>query len=661
MSLRGRTRLSDERGATLVTAVIALPVLVLMLSFVIDVGNWFVHKRHLQMQADAAVLAGAGEVQVPCDDNAVLGRARQYGGLAAYNGQAARNLQLGGTAPSDVHGVFNSPTWHGQSSPTDSDVATGGPCATRMIDLKLTETDLPFFFGIGDVDFINVQARAEIRALEEFDNFIPLSVSEARWKNGEVTYFDQSGGGNVELGRRTISEAGANGAGQSIWDHGGSPFPVTFSSSVSRVGVRVALSTSDSVTCGDTGVQCFDNVLFARGYAADPAVSAGGLPVARQTGVSGVSCNDGSFTTTATGQGSSCSISLTATVDWGVANPSQTYNASVIATIAGADYNLTWANGTNPSQWSGSLSVPPDAGALPITLRWEARRGRIGNQNCTNQNRCTGSFGTVQRTFSSSSDDSGPIELAQLWENGSFGVTAFPQCSAGVPACTRSFVTKIALPGTLEAAQSVGDPLYRMRPLEGNSQTHLLDCDEDVANAEDELALGCHNPGYVINSGQSCGGYNNPQALPDPSPCAITQTGQSASQIGKGINKRILGDEKPNTCTAPNRWAQFFTPGFDTTDPRIVHIVLTDWSTFTGSGNEAFPVRRFAAFYITGWQGNPGFDNPCQGNGDDTAARGEVVGHWIKYVQKVNTGGAGNELCDLSGTSLELCVPVLTR
>jgi hypothetical protein len=29
-------------------------VLVLLISFSVDIGNWWVHKRHLQLQADAA-------------------------------------------------------------------------------------------------------------------------------------------------------------------------------------------------------------------------------------------------------------------------------------------------------------------------------------------------------------------------------------------------------------------------------------------------------------------------------------------------------------------------------------------------------------------------------------------------------------------------------
>jgi uncharacterized membrane protein len=38
-----------------------LPVLILFAAFAIDVGNWFTHKRHLQLKADAGALAAAGK------------------------------------------------------------------------------------------------------------------------------------------------------------------------------------------------------------------------------------------------------------------------------------------------------------------------------------------------------------------------------------------------------------------------------------------------------------------------------------------------------------------------------------------------------------------------------------------------------------------------
>ena len=39
----------------------AIPVFFALAAIVLDVGNWYVHKRHLQTQVDAAALAGGGE------------------------------------------------------------------------------------------------------------------------------------------------------------------------------------------------------------------------------------------------------------------------------------------------------------------------------------------------------------------------------------------------------------------------------------------------------------------------------------------------------------------------------------------------------------------------------------------------------------------------
>ena len=67
-----------ERGAAIVMVVVWLPILVLIAAFVVDIANWFVHRRHLQMQADAAALAAAGDWAFPgCSDAAIEARARR--------------------------------------------------------------------------------------------------------------------------------------------------------------------------------------------------------------------------------------------------------------------------------------------------------------------------------------------------------------------------------------------------------------------------------------------------------------------------------------------------------------------------------------------------------------------------------------------------------
>ena len=150
------------------------------------------------------------------------------------------------------------------------------------------------------------------------------------------------------------------------------------------------------------------------------------------------------------------------------------------------------------------------------------------------------------------------------------------------------------------------------------------------------------------------------------------QTGSATNQVPAGLNLRVLGAEKPNTCPGPvgtlghNNWSLF--PNLPAGDPRIVPVVLTPVGSFDGRGSTTVPVTNFATFYVTGWTGQgQGFNNPCQGNGDDPVPNndaGYIVGHFIKYVQTLNTGGGGPGFCNLAaGGSLSsgTCVAVLTQ
>ena len=54
-------------------------------------------------------------------------------------------------------------------------------------------------------------------------------------------------------------------------------------------------------------------------------------------------------------------------------------------------------------------------------------------------------------------------------------------------------------------------------------------------------------------------------------------------------------------------------------DPRLITLFLTGYGTFTGTGNETFPIVSFGAFYVTGWgQGDVtdarNIEDPCAGN-----------------------------------------------
>ena len=53
----------NERGQVIVLAAVMIPVMLLLTALVVDVGNWYTHKRQLQNRADAGALAGGLSVR----------------------------------------------------------------------------------------------------------------------------------------------------------------------------------------------------------------------------------------------------------------------------------------------------------------------------------------------------------------------------------------------------------------------------------------------------------------------------------------------------------------------------------------------------------------------------------------------------------------------
>src|SRR5262249_30063743 len=52
----------DERGAVLAVAAVMIPVFLVLTALIVDVGNWYTHKRQLQNRADAGALAAGLEL-----------------------------------------------------------------------------------------------------------------------------------------------------------------------------------------------------------------------------------------------------------------------------------------------------------------------------------------------------------------------------------------------------------------------------------------------------------------------------------------------------------------------------------------------------------------------------------------------------------------------
>jgi hypothetical protein len=318
-----RRRAGDERGAALILVAVGLPAFIAFGIFAIDVGNWWVHKRHLQTQADAAALAGAREFRFPaCNDKAIVEEAVNYsGGVLAdpdlnfttfdgaplnYNHQLAASARLPAGPTAGIHTQVNTPDpWDGAhpadrrndgkwvdddpADPDDGDLrdmapADRKPCTAQMVDVKVTETDLVGRFSplrflnvFGFVDFIDARARVELRALEETTDLMPLAVEDVNPKTVRAWLYDEDTGeslGSAELEPHKPDEDGLLIYSNDVSDLG-TPIPVDFNSGKRRVGAVIGFSGGDAVDCpaaGDPpgGTYCYgtpaDGVTRIRGY-----------------------------------------------------------------------------------------------------------------------------------------------------------------------------------------------------------------------------------------------------------------------------------------------------------------------------------------------------------------------------------------------------------
>ena len=654
-----RRRLAPQCGAVLVTVALFAPVAILFASFAIDAGDAWWHQRHLQVQADAGALAAAQQFQ-PCDNSQISVRAQQYGGI----GSGAYNQQIGGTASSNVHQLINSQTFYGQSSPIDTTVNTSDPCTAMMADVKMTEANLPFWLSIpnelmtGFPD-INAQARVEIRQETTVGpGTLPVSVNDVTFKSAEAFFINESpGANNAVLAAEPLVQTGASN-GLTLWSGTNNPTSVTVPSvSGSDVAVRIALSGTNNLTgnmstdCAASGVLCFDSgggnapLLDVHGWSSSGTGTLS-APILRQVFLTQNSCGDQYFTSSYyTGASTSCTDNVQANIDFG-ASP------KLSGITVSANGNSLSCTSARPAVCTGSVPVTAASGRTPITIT--AKQGNTTLLSVAN----------AQSTYAAAvNGNAGPIQTLSLEDMG----TQTTDVSSLQQGTTYRLAVNMGITGTIKAAQSVNDQPITLKFDGSGSQNQAVQCSavNGGSTYADQLASGCDGT-YQINQPLTCPDPTDPNN--NPIDCVNPNTGNVTNQVAKGLNQRILQGTKPSTCTAPNHWAAY--PNIAANDPRVVTVFVTPYGSFGGSGSsQQFPIQYFAAFYITGWADNGnGFNDPCpvwSGSGpapdgyNDQAAGGTVVGHFISYVNTLNTNAGGGTAC--VPNSLGECVAVLTR
>jgi len=169
---------SRERGSVLVMAALWMPILVLMASFVIDMGNWFEHKRHMQLQADAGAFAAGGLFSGCFGDAAAANtridaEARKYAGDRTVTPRF--NDQIGDPTKSVVTVRINKKLYQ-VGGPGPDDTIEAAACTAKMVDVKITEAGLPWFLGGKIVSAINSRARVEMQQQGSSSKSLPVGV-----------------------------------------------------------------------------------------------------------------------------------------------------------------------------------------------------------------------------------------------------------------------------------------------------------------------------------------------------------------------------------------------------------------------------------------------------------------------------------------------------
>jgi hypothetical protein len=702
---RLRARVGEERGAVISIVALGLLALVLMVAFVVDVANWKVHKRHLQLQADAAALAAAHTLGYGACSNATISAdAHRYGGADASGVASLYNNQVGGTPASKMHILINSSGYFGDTGAGDN--TDGLPCTKGYVDIKATETDLPWFLGFGGiVPKINAHARVSLLQQSSANGTLPIAVPNPLPTVAAAIFINEGTG--AILGSEILSPLPPSGPLE-LYGSGTSGLPLV--TVAARTGVVIALTGKPAASFSLTGTlaeicqqnltDCYDagagdpptqGLSFIRGYSTSGSGAQPNEPILRSVELFPTGACVSPYFSDGT-----CTYDLVARIDAGTAaqlpKANQIYGANGVTLTSSTDPNCALVAGADAC-WHGTLTLPANTGPEDITITWEETAGCLDGpcsdnhaRHCQagggNSNKCKGSFGVAQRAFSTLDTRSGPIKYMDV-------------CTFDLDAsCTQihdqsyptgdqhPFAVTIGIGGILRNATSTADPVVALRIKSQTGQS--LDCDPGYTNLKTELAQGCR-PTYIPNTGTpdcSVTNTNTLWAMNQPWTCVAVNTGRQPNDVPAGLNLRILLNDKPppNSCpplgqNGHNNWSMFDpnyqpTPGdtrgqdgFPNGDRRILNAYLTTYGAFSHvSGTSgSVPVIGFGHFYVTGWYGQGGgFDNPCQGHGDDPVPNndtGLIVGHFIRYVDAV--GGDGTVGCDPN--SINACVLVMTK
>jgi hypothetical protein len=607
--------------------------------------------------------------------------------------------EKGGTSFSMIAGV--GPATFCNSDPkedlSDPDRATAG-AAGPMLDVKVSQQHLPLFFSfISGRPTLHAHARVQLQG-EASSPSEPIAVSDTGFTPCVAVNLVNASTDAVIQTVTLTKIPPANPTDPIQWDNSGSPASFTMPTSA-NVYLQPFLNDCNGAgtrydSDSNTGVLMINNH-----PATDPVVNAGDAPRLTSGGVSVAgSCAPATQYFSVGG----CTVAVNANVRFASdVTPASKRKVWVV--------DRTWDNAATPPAWvesapvklsnvsgdlySGNLAVANQSGIHELKITWEEDEGTVGTAVCkTNPTpaACMGDFGIQAQTFGACNgcdqpDDSGPIIFARISEGALNDVNTFAGNSS------HNLVITLKLAG-LFASKWPDPPTVLRFPTSGNHQTGLVDCGQgNSGNWDGYVVYGGCGPGnqfignplpalnpIFVNTRNTCG---TPPGPPWPNgnqqDCVKTTPGARRQNIICPLVLRITGQpfDSNSNCNAngagacpTNYWALNNGTVDVAGDPRALTMIITsaaDLAAGAGSPQSWIPVRRFATFYITGWDSNikpqcgDNENYPTSPGSKKNSQNAAVWGHWINYVDSAGTGN--NQPCDVNSVQPINCVPVLTR
>jgi len=592
-----------------------------------------------------------------------------------------------------------------------------------MVDVRLTQANLGLFFPLfGFRPTISAHARAALQG-ESSTTAAPIAVGDSgftpcvsvRLVNATTNSVIQ----NLTLAKEPTDPQNPTAPVQ--WDNTAAPASFTMPSS-DNVYVQPFLND-----CNGNGQTYDDNsntgLMMINTYPSSPVGTiAPGNPPQLNTG--GVivfdSCPNSMSPKYFLPSGADCTIEVDASVKFASDVGSSDANLTLVQHQWDNTNNVftTTQNAMHPSgnganacqntaDYCKSIVLLDSTGIDQFSLNWTETAGSIGSTTCgtgtgNKPPPCTGQINNgaiLQQVFGACNgcdqpDDSGPIIFARASEANAAGTITGNDTNAFAGGSTHNLVFTLQLSGLNVAA--AGSPATVLRFANStNHQTGLVDCGQGNSGNDDSKVVyyGCGpqnplvpgmNPLFVYSRppGSNCSPATDGNTTGWPGgnqqDCVQTTPGQRRQNIICPLVQRIVGapfggscasGNAPGTCPV-NHWP---TQDIGVGDARAITMIITstvDLATGLGQPQAWVPIRKFATFYVTGWDSNinPSCTSPGLGNrqnegfptkGKRNSQNGAVWGHWINYE---DTAGTPNgQLCSVGGVVPTNCVPALTR